>query len=185
MNQVSNHVAILVPSVEKAADYLSQFGFQIGEVEQFDGEGTREIYVESRLGNSLLLMEALAHGPYRRALEKRGPGLHHIAIDVLDLNSYIESLSGSGWLLHPMSLKTIAQSKTAYLARPGFPGLIEVQARKKLSTSAFFVNEIGLKFDSSLIKLLKPIGLDKMISATVGDETILLGEKRIQLKNLF
>lgn len=82
MNQIPNHVAILVPSVKKAAIYLGQFGFQIGEEEQFDGEGTREIYVESGLGNSLLLMEPLGHGPYRRAMVKRGPGLHHIAIDV-------------------------------------------------------------------------------------------------------
>ncbi|MFA6235910.1 MAG: VOC family protein [Bacteriovorax sp.] len=185
MNQIPNHVAILVPSVKKASIYLRQFGFQIGEEEQFDGEGTREIYVESGLGNSLLLMEPLDHGPYRRAMEKRGPGLHHIAVDVLDLNSFIDSLSGSGWLLHPMSIKTISHSKTAYLARPGFPGLIEVQERSELSTKTFFVNKVTLKMDSSLIKLLKPIGLDKMIETSLSDETILLGEKMIQLKNLF
>lgn len=185
MNQVPNHVAILVPSVKKASNYLHQFGFQIGEEEQFDGEGTREIYIESRQGNSLLLMEPLEHGPYFRAMEKRGPGLHHIAIDVLDLTSYIQSLSGSGWLLHPMSLHTVNHSKTAYLARPGFPGLIEVQERKNLSTKTFFVNKITLKMDSSLVKLLKPIGLDKIIETSLSDETILLGEKLIQLKKLF
>lgn len=185
MNQIPNHVAILVPSVKKAAHYLGQFRFQIGIEEQFHGEGTREIYIESGLGNSLLLMEPLEHGPYRRAMEKRGPGLHHIAIDVLDLNSYIESLSGTGWLLHPMSLKTIAQSKTAYLARPGFPALIEVHEHNKLSTKPFFVNEMTLKMDSSLIKLLKPIGLEGLIKTTLSDETILLGEKSILLRNLF
>lgn len=185
MNQIPNHTAILVPSVKKASNYLSQFGFQIGEEEQFDGEGTREIYVESSLGNSLLLMEPLDHGPYRKAMEKRGPGLHHIAIDVLDLKSCIQSLSGSGWLLHPMSIKTISHSQTAYLARPGFPGLIEVQERNKLSTKTFFVNKMTLKMDPSLIKLLKPIGLDKMIAISSSDETILLGERTIQLRNLF
>src|SRR5262245_23009735 len=40
-----NHVAILVRSVSKAAEYLRKFEFQIGEEEDFDGEGTREIYV--------------------------------------------------------------------------------------------------------------------------------------------
>ena len=185
MNQVLSHVAILVPSVEKASEYLAQFGFHIGEVEEFEGEGTREIYIESDKGNSLLLMEALDHGPYRRAFNKRGPGLHHIAIDVLDLNNYIESLSGSGWLMHPMSIKTIAQSKTAYLARPGFPGLIEVQERKKLSKNAMFVKQISLKMDSTLIKLLKPVGLDELIKADLKEESILLGENKIQIKNLF
>ena len=55
----------------------------------------------------------------------------HLAIDVLNLESYIESLAGSGWLLHPISIKTMKQSQTVYLARPGFPGLIEVQERKE------------------------------------------------------
>lgn len=185
MNIVPNHVALVVASVRKAADYLESFGFHIGEEEHFDGEGTKEIYVESQKGNSLLLMEPLAFGPYRRALEKRGPGLHHIAIDVLDLESYVESLGGTGWLLHPMSLKMMRKSKTIYLARPGFPGLIEVQERKELSQKLFFVNEITVKMDTSLVRLLRPVGLDKMIVVSDADESILLNEERIELKKLF
>ncbi len=41
---IPNHVAILVPSVRKAADYLKQFHFQIGKEEVWDGEGTKEIF---------------------------------------------------------------------------------------------------------------------------------------------
>ncbi|MDD4976749.1 MAG: VOC family protein [Bacteriovorax sp.] len=125
-----SHVALLVPSVRKAADYLRKFDFQIGKEEEFEGEGTREIYVEGHKPNSLLLMEPLAKGPYHRALHKRGPGVHHIAIDVLNLELYLESIASSGWLLHPMSIKTIKEAHTAYLARPGFPALIEVHGRK-------------------------------------------------------
>lgn len=87
--------------------------------------------------NSLLLMEPIKPGAYQRVLEKRGPGLHHLAIDVLHLEQYIESLAGSGWLLHPVSIKTMKQSQTAYLARPGFPGLIEVQERKELVETSY------------------------------------------------
>ena len=57
-----SHVAILVPSVRKAADYLSQFNFQIGKEEVWDGEGTKEIYVERDKSNSLLLMEPIKPG---------------------------------------------------------------------------------------------------------------------------
>ena len=66
-----SHVAVLVPSVRKAADYLRQFKFDIGEEEVF--EETREIYVQGSERNSLLLMEAKEIGSYRRALQKRGP----------------------------------------------------------------------------------------------------------------
>jgi hypothetical protein len=64
-----SHVAILVPSVRKAADYLRQFDFRIGKEESWDGEGTREIYVEKDKANSLLLMEPIKPGAYQRAIE--------------------------------------------------------------------------------------------------------------------
>ncbi|MEK6705026.1 MAG: VOC family protein [Bdellovibrionota bacterium] len=160
-----SHVAVLVPSVRKAADHLRQFNFQIGKDEVWDGEGTKEIYVEREKSNSLLLMEPIKPGAYQRALEKRGPGLHHLAIDVLDLEGYLESLAGSGWLLHPTSIKTIKKVQTAYLARPGFPGLIEVHERKELKDRPLFVDGISLKFDSSLNGLLKHTGLDSIVKS--------------------
>ncbi len=158
-----SHVAVLVPSVRKAADYLQQFDFQIGKEEVWDGEGTKEIYIERDKGNSLLLMEPVKPGAYQRALDKRGPGLHHLAVDVLNLESYIESLAGSGWLLHPMSVKTMKQSQTAYLARPGFPGLIEVQERKELVERPIFVDRVETPFDSQLHRMIDPIGLSGIL----------------------
>ncbi|MEN0059868.1 MAG: VOC family protein [Bdellovibrio sp.] len=110
-----SHTAILVPSVRKAADYLKKFDFKIGKEEEWDGEGTKEIYVELGQANSLLLMEPIKPGAYQRALEKRGPGLHHLAVDVLNLDSFLESITLSGWLIHPISLKTMKETKTAWL----------------------------------------------------------------------
>ncbi len=160
-----NHVAILVPSVRRTADYLSRFGFQIGKEEEWEGEGTREIYVERDRANSLLLMEPIKPGAYQRAMEKRGPGLHHLAIDVLNLDTYLESLigAGSGWLLHPKSIKMMKQSRTAYLARPGFPALIEVQEREEIPDRPLFVSEIFIPIDSNLSGLISHIGLDEIV----------------------
>lgn len=177
-----SHVAVLVPSVRKAANYLKQFDFQIGKEELWDGEGTKEIYIEREKSNSLLLMEPIKSGAYQRALEKRGPGLHHLAINVQNLESYVESLSGSGWLLQPSSLKTWKLSKTIYLARPGFPGLIEVQESKEssLTKNKLFVTEVQLPFDENLTRLLPFIGLETIVrrssrtSFTFNDKIILL-----------
>ncbi|MBX7232052.1 MAG: VOC family protein [Bdellovibrionales bacterium] len=180
-----NHVAILVPSVRKAADYLARFNFHIEKEEEWDGEGTKEIYIERDKSNSLLLMEPIKPGAYQRALAKRGPGLHHLAIDVLELESFIESLSGSGWLLHPMSIKSIKQSQTAYLARPGFPGLIEIQERKELNDRPLFVEEIKLKMDSSFAGLLKHIGLEAIVEPSTSLNELSMGDQVIQMKDLF
>ena len=179
-----SHVAILVPSVRKAADYLRQFDFQIGKEENWDGEGTREIYVEKDKANSLLLMEPVKPGAYQRALEKRGPGLHHLAIDVLSLESYIESLARSGWLLHPMSVKTMKQSQTAYLARPGFPALIEVQERKELIDRQLFVDQVFVSADSSLVKLVDYIGLSGIVKVSSGLTRFSLGGQIVSLDDL-
>lgn len=167
MDILPSHVAILVPSARKAAEHLKKYNFQIGEEKKFAGEGTVEIYVEREKTNSLLLMEPLKTGPYQRAMEKRGPGLHHLAIDVLDLENYIETLVGSGWLLHPKSIKMMKHAKTAYLARPGFPGLIEVQqkpkSKRELDAGSLFVQKVTLPVPANLVHLLSSIGLKEIV----------------------
>ena len=177
-----SHVAILVPSVRKAADVLRQNDFEIGEEESF--EETKEIYVQGRERNSLLLMEPKGAGSYQRALEKRGAGLHHLAIDVLNLEDFLESLSGSGWLLHLNSLKSIKNYRTAYLARPGFPALIEVQEKKKLMTGPDLIEGISLQFNPHLEKLLKPIGLSKIITNSEKDFFMTARGKKIDFRKL-
>ncbi len=181
---VPSHVAVLVPSVRKAAEYLRQFDLQIDKEEDWDGEGTREIYVERDKANSLLLMEPTKPGAYQRAMDKRGPGLHHLAIDVLNLEKFLESLTGSGWLIHPISIKTIKQSQTAYLARPGFPALIEVQQKEESLDRKLFVTEVFLTIEERLRSLSTHIGLGEIVrSSSVGKLSI--GGQTIQLKDLF
>lgn len=177
-----SHVAILVPSLRKAAEALGQLKFKIGEEESF--EETREIYVQGDERNALLLMEPKAKGSYRKALEKRGPGLHHLAIDVLALESFLQSLSGSGWLLHLNSLRTIKELRTAYLARPGFPGLIEVQEKKKLGDGPLFVEKVSLRLEAGHASLLAAIGLESLLGAAKGQPSVTLRGRRIPLKDL-
>lgn len=178
-----SHVAVLVPSVRKAADYLRQFKFEIGEEGTF--EETREIYVQGSERNSLLLMEAKDTGSYQEALKKRGPGIHHLAIDVLDIEKFLSSLSGSGWLLHLNSLKTIKNYQTAYLARPGFPALIEVQEKKKLMGGPLFVEEMSLNFDPNYAKLVKSVGLSEILKPSTGNSVLILRGKTVDLMKLF
>lgn len=182
---VLSHVALLIPSTDKAAAHLKKFNFNLGKDEIFDGEGTKEVYVERERVNSLLLMQPFKNGAYQRAIEKRGAGLHHLAIDVLNLENYIESISNSGWLLHPKSINTIKHVRTAYLARPGFSALIEVQEKELLITEKPFVSKIQIRFDKNLMKLLEPIGCHNLIECIDVDDIILtLDDKTISFKDL-
>ena len=182
-----NHVALLLPSVKKAADHLRTFDFKIGAAAPWEGEGTLEIYVgdpHAQRG-TLLLMEPMKEGAYTRALNKRGPGLHHIAIDVLNLESYIDDLSGSGWFLPPKSLQTIRATNTAWLARPGVPALIEVQKRDGPNNIPYFIQELRIPYLSEQdLRMFHALGLRQVQGNPTGELTFIIGGREIRFAAL-
>lgn len=178
-----SHIAVLVPSVRKAADYLRQLNFHIGEEEVF--ETTREIYVQGDEKNPLLLMEPKGPGSYQRALDKRGPGVHHLAIDVLDIDGFLNSIAGSGWLLHLNSLQSLKNYRTAYLSRPGFPALIEVQEKEALQEGSLFVQKVSLNFAINHKGLVESVGLAQIVVPSAQNSEIVLHGQTIQLKDLW
>ena len=86
----------------------------------------------------------ISDGPYQSAMKKRGPSLHHIAIDVLNLKDCLSRAEALGWQLHPISHKSIPEYQTAWLFHKEIPTLIEVHERKNLSTSAYKVSKVEL-----------------------------------------
>ncbi len=105
-------------------------------------------------------MQAIGDGPYKQAHEKRGTGIHHIAIDVPKVDDFVGELSGSGWLLHPKSLWFYDDNKQVYLSRPGVPVLIEVKERPKPSTEDFFIEMIEFPLPNT--RLLEPLCCPKL-----------------------
>jgi methylmalonyl-CoA/ethylmalonyl-CoA epimerase len=119
-----DHVALVVSSLEPVLQQLDHIAGEVGPIESFPSEGTREVYVGESAAKLLLMEPTSAEGPYARALEKRGPGLHHVALNTPDLDAFLSDVRG--WLLLPTSVQTIAKSRTAWLARPGVSTLLEV-----------------------------------------------------------
>lgn len=159
-----SHVALLVPSVDTSGEYLKTCGFQLGAPEIFGGEGTKELYAGSYATQKglLLLLEAVAEGPYKRALAKRGPSLHHIAIDVLDVESFAKEAVTVGWKLHPASQDTMSH-QTAWLYFEGIPTLIEIHQTKKITTKSAQVSRIGLPIAKQQASLFQAIGLGGIV----------------------
>lgn len=178
-----NHVALLVRSAKGAAAICSQSGYDLGPVEDFPSEGTREIYVGSPATEGLLLlMEAIGDGPYRNALKKRGPGLHHIAVHVPSVLDYVTGLASSGWLLHPMSLHMLTDRKTVYLARPGLRALIEVkETNEGLASGQSFITEVHLEGAPDHQRLLDALGVPGLRLAGKEGAAIVIGGRCIAL----
>ena len=181
-----SHVAVLVPSAKNAAAVCKASDWELGPVEDFPSEGTREIYVgPPAKGALLLLMEATGPGPYRKALEKRGPGLHHVAIDVASIDEYVKSLVGSGWLLHPTSLQTLAKRQTVYLSRPGLRALIEVQQPDKLSPDrAKFISEVFIEGDREHKRLVDALRVEGVQLAGKEGAGLVIGGRRLAVADL-
>jgi catechol 2,3-dioxygenase-like lactoylglutathione lyase family enzyme len=179
-----SHVAFLVPSVDRSAVEFTARGFPVGPAEIWEGEGTREVYIgeKSRPG-ALLLIEAIRDGAYARAIAKRGPGLHHIAIDVVNLEAYLEGISGSGWLLHPKSLGTIRKTKTAYLARPGIPSLIEVQERSSVEGDSF-VTAIDFSAYGEGARLFDALGIENLFLFSAEESAIRIGNRMVSFRDI-
>jgi hypothetical protein len=185
---ILNHVGVLVRSVEKSAAKLQKLGLAVGNVEKWPGEGTLEVYVgDPAYRGRLLLMEPYTEGAYQRAMNKRGPGLHHTAIDVNDIEGFVDSLSGSGWLLHPKSVKTILELRTAWLSRPGIPTLIEVQQREKHSeqmAASTFITQIGIHLDLDDRRLIAALSCAEVVATGNDHCHINIGSMRLSLNDL-
>jgi hypothetical protein len=182
-----DHIGILVDNLVDVLITLRHFDWPIGEIKEFPTEGTREVYVGlSSSSGRLLFLEPVGDGPYKDAMEKRGPGVHHIGIHVEDMMVFIERISGSGWYLHPKSLPMWKTFKTVWLARPGVPLLLEVIQRKSLSVSerVEFVTRIEVPFPESRPFLAAAIGIDQLQPSTEGRVFITIDSKRLSLDDL-
>ncbi len=92
-----DHVAILTPSLDEgSAPYLALGLHPEGEDELVASQGVKVRAFQ--LGDTLieLLEPQDVASPVAAFLEKRGPGLHHIAFRVADLEAEIERLSALG-----------------------------------------------------------------------------------------
>lgn len=179
-----NHVALVLPDVEFAANELKKYNFKVGEIDLFESMGTKEIYIESDKSASLLLMQPTKDGSYQRALNKRGPGIHHIAIDVLNLDQFITDLPQTGWSLHSNSAKSIKDLQVAWLFKPGFPSLIEVSETKKFSTSTEFVGGIKLSTTIQNQRFIDALSLNHFVEITNDETQFLLDGQYFKISDL-
>jgi hypothetical protein len=129
-----DHIAFQVRSLEKSLERLlacfPSLAASVGEAAEFADEGTREIYVGSEQQDArVLLIEPIGPGPYESSMQRRGPGLHHVAVGVPSVETYVDRLArqhSPRWLLHPKSLASLKAYATVWLTRPGIPALVEV-----------------------------------------------------------
>jgi LAO/AO transport system kinase len=96
-----DHIGIAVPNLAGSIAFYESLGLAVAHRETVAAEKVDVAMLPAGDSRIELLQPTAADSPIARFLEKRGPGLHHVALRVRDLNAAVARLKASGArLLH-------------------------------------------------------------------------------------
>lgn len=114
-----DHIGIAVNNLEDAnalfKDILGEGHYKIEEIES---ENVLTSFFRAGESKIELLESTSDNGPIARFLEKRGPGIHHIAFDVDDINEKIAYFKQKGFRLINHKPKMGADNKIIAFLHP-------------------------------------------------------------------
>lgn len=89
-----DHIGILVSNLDEAIKlYEDCFDVQVEKVETISEQGVKAAILSLAQGAKLELLEPLPGSNMAGVLEKRGEGLHHITLEVDDVDKELSRLS--------------------------------------------------------------------------------------------
>ena len=117
MFQRINHVGIAVSELEPAiAHYSGQLGMDVVHRELLDDETIDAALMSAGEGRLELVAALAPDTPLGRFLARRGPGMHHIAYEVEDIDTALEQLrDGPLTLIDAVPREGIYGSRVAFL----------------------------------------------------------------------
>ena len=123
-----DHVAIVVRSLDEAlAFYRDTLGINPSRIIDFPREGVKIAFLPlgGPNGSEIELLEPNGSDTgVARFLEKRGGGLHHICLEVPDIEQAIAELRASGAMLLDESPRPTAEGHGAFLHPKGAQGVL-------------------------------------------------------------
>ena len=95
-----DHVAIAVASIDEALPVFELLTGGVGSPrERVESQGVDVVFVGTGVGRIELIEPVSEDSPVARFLAKRGPGLHHLAYRVPDIEAALARLSAAGMRL--------------------------------------------------------------------------------------
>ncbi len=125
---VLDHLGIAVPSVDAAlAFYRDLLGLPVAGREEVPQEKVRLAMLPAGDARLELLEPAAGDSPIARALARRGPGLHHIALRVPSLDAAIGRLRAAGVRLVTDTIQSGAGGRRYIFIHPASAGGVLVE----------------------------------------------------------
>lgn len=92
-----NHIAIVVEDIEQALGFWQdQLGLALDHVEEVPSQASKVAFLPVGEGEVELVQPTDKDSGLGRYLEKRGEGMHHLCIEVDDIESMLEVLKAKG-----------------------------------------------------------------------------------------
>lgn len=92
-----DHIAIAVNDVEKSAKiYQEALGVKEIEYETVETEGVKVAIIHLENGRIELMQPTNDNSPIKKFLEKKGQGLHHMALETDNIEGEVSRMEGCG-----------------------------------------------------------------------------------------
>ncbi|HTR47874.1 MAG TPA: methylmalonyl-CoA epimerase [Verrucomicrobiae bacterium] len=121
MTQI-DHLGIAVKSLAEAKKFYQTLGLEIMPEEVVEGEKVRVAMVPLGESRIELLEPTSPDSTIAKFLEKRGPGLHHVALQVTNLVERVEQLKAAGTRLINEEVKIGAGGHMYVFVHPSSTG---------------------------------------------------------------
>jgi methylmalonyl-CoA/ethylmalonyl-CoA epimerase len=121
-----DHVGIAVEDLDSSIEVWGQrMEMRLAHREVVEEQGVEAVLLDVGEGHIELLAPLSAETPVGKFLAKRGPGLHHIAYQVGDIDAVLAALSASGVpLIDQQPRIGIRSSRVAFLHPRGTGGVL-------------------------------------------------------------
>ncbi len=91
-----NHIGIAVPELAAAIEQYQGLGFAFHGQERVESQKVTTAFFELGDSHLELLEPTMDDSPVGKFLSRRGPGIHHIAVEVDDIEAALERLRLNG-----------------------------------------------------------------------------------------
>lgn len=112
-----DHIGIAVSSIEKSLPfYVDQLQLTLLGIEDVESQGVKVAFLQ--IGESKIeLLEPLSDdSPIAKFIERRGEGIHHIALDVKNIDERIKEIQEQGvQMINETAVEGAAGAKVAFV----------------------------------------------------------------------
>jgi methylmalonyl-CoA/ethylmalonyl-CoA epimerase len=112
-----DHIGVAVEDIDAAIElYRDSFGMELAHRETVESQGVEAVLLDVGDGHVELLAPLGPDTPVGKYLAKNGPGLHHVAYAVDDIDAALEKIAAAGVQLIDSEPRTgIRDSRVAFL----------------------------------------------------------------------